>query len=227
MYPNLHEVKYWENKKWMHVEFERLNIRHPLSYIINKRNDPHNLKFPFLIKEVHSCGGKGIYKIESESELSNYWNHKIDDFPVIYQQLLNMRRDLRVILVDNEIKLHYWRLNDSDEWRPTSTSRGSCVDFDTFPDQWKQYIVDVFQSLELSTGAFDIAWENDDLKTEPYFLEVSSYYMPNPKTTGKFKNLPYNDFKLNIMGKDAYYKRYFQIVSKLKMEVVKFYLRKS
>ncbi|WP_264291210.1 hypothetical protein [Aliarcobacter butzleri] len=36
------------------------------------------------------------------------------------------------------------------------------------------------EKFNLDTGAFDIAWNNDDLNTEPYFLEVSPFYQPNP-----------------------------------------------
>ena len=30
-----------------------------------------------------------------------------------------MKRDLRVIIVNDEIVLHYWRINNSAEWKPT------------------------------------------------------------------------------------------------------------
>lgn len=227
MYPTLEEVKFWENKEWMHREFERLNINHPKSVIVQEHNDIHNFKFPFLIKEVHSSGSKGVYKIDKESDLQEYWSNKNDDYPVIYQQLLNMRKDLRVILVDGEIVLHYWRLNSSSEWKPTSTSGGSRVDFVTFPDKWRALITEVFNKFNMSTGAFDIAWQNDDLDTEPYFLEVSPFYMPNPEATGKYKDLPYKEFKLNIRGEDAYYRRYVQIIHRLKKKTVKYYLDKT
>jgi glutathione synthase/RimK-type ligase-like ATP-grasp enzyme len=224
MYPKLEEVRFWENKEWMHLEFERLNINHPRSIIVQKYDTTNNFKFPFLIKEVHSCGSKGVHKIDNEFDLQEFWNNKNDSFPIIYQKLLNMRKDIRVILVDGKIVLHYWRLNKSKEWKPTSTAGGSHVDFVSFPEKWRDLIIGEFNKLNMSTGAFDIAWQNDDLDTEPYFLEVSPFYMPNPEATGKYKNLPYKEFKLNFWGKDAYFKRYVQIIHKLKKKTIKFYL---
>ena len=69
---------------------------------------------------------------------------------LILQRLLNMRRDLRVILVGNEIILHYWRINLSDEWKPTSTGFGSQVDFENFPENWRSWIIDSFNKLKIS-----------------------------------------------------------------------------
>ena len=224
MFPKLEEVKFWENKEWMHKEFVRLNINHPRSIIVKKYDTTHNFKFPFLIKEVHSCGSKGVHKIDNEFDLQEFWSNKNDFHPVIYQQLLNMRKDIRVILVNGEIVLHYWRLNTSKKWKPTSTSGGSHVDFVSFPEKWRDLIIGEFNKLNMSTGAFDIAWQNDNLDTKPYFLEVSPFYMPNPEATGKYKNLPYKEFKLNFWGKDAYFKKYVQIIHKLKKKTIKFYL---
>ena len=224
MFPNLDEVKFWENKDWMHREFKRLNINHPRSIIVNKYDSIYNFKYPFLIKEVHSCGSKGVHKIDNEFDLQEFWSNKKDPYPVIYQLLLNMRKDIRVILVDGEIVLHYWRLNTAKEWKPTSTVGGSHVDFISFPEKWRDLIIGEFNKLNMSTGAFDIAWQNDDLDTEPYFLEVSPFYMPNPEPTGKYKNLPYKEFKVNFFGKDAYFIKYVQIIHKLKRKTIKFYV---
>jgi hypothetical protein len=92
-----------------------------------------------------------------------------------------MRKDLRVILVGSEIILYYWRINNQQEWLPTSTGYGSSVDFDFFPEKWRNYIIDSFKKLEVRTGAFDICWEKDDLETNPLILEVSTLYQPNPR----------------------------------------------
>ena len=61
---------------------------------------------------------------------------KIVDFQnkIIVQELLNIRKDLRVIVIGNEIFLHYWRINLGGEWRPTSTGFGSKVDFINYPN---------------------------------------------------------------------------------------------
>lgn len=219
-FPSLAEVKLWENKAWMHEEFARLKIIHPYTVIVNDKNDEANLKFPFLIKEVHSCGSKGIFQIANRSEFNSYWSNKADDDSVLYQQLLNMRKDLRVILANGKIISHYWRLNDSDFWRPTSTAHGSRVDFDFFPEQWRELITCEFRKLNCATGAFDIAWQDDNLDNLPFILEFSPFYMPNPAPPSSFKFRPYNEYKRSIFCKSPYYKKYVDMIVELKAETL-------
>ena len=90
MFPKLEEVKFWENKEWMHLEFERLNINHPRSIIVQKSDSPYNFKFPFLIKEVHSCGSKGVYKIDNKFDL----NMRVEDLDLI--NLIKIFRTINV-----------------------------------------------------------------------------------------------------------------------------------
>lgn len=210
VFPNIHEVKLWENKGYMHEFFEKEFIRTPNTKIHDINNFNSNnmeIKYPLLLKDEHSCSGKGIYKITSKEEL----NKLIADFKstpvrkkIILQNLLNIRRDLRVILVGEEIVLHYWRINLSEEWKPTSTSYGSKVDFDNFPEQWKSWIIESFIKLKLRTGAFDIAWENDDLSTEPYILEVSPFYQPNPRPKNKDDLKNYGKWKKSARLNNSY-----------------------
>lgn len=182
VFPSIEQIKLWENKIYMHKKFAELNIRTPKSVIVDGCLNIHkiDLKYPYLIKEPHSCSSNGLHLIKNEKDLYDFWdNHKFSD-GLIVQELLNIKRDLRVIVVGDEIVSHYWRINLKDEWRPTSTGHGSKVDFVDFPYQWKVHIIDVFKKLNLDTGAFDLAWENDDTDTEPYILEVSPIYQPNP-----------------------------------------------
>ena len=135
---------------------------------------------------------------------------------IILQKLLNIKRDLRVIVVGDKIMLHYWRINNDDEWKPTSTSFGSTVDFEYFQEHWRARIMEIFKKLKITTGAFDFAWENDDLDTEPLVLEVSSSYSPNPKVNPNSK-LSYGEYKHTI----AYDREYVKIVYKIQKEYVK------
>jgi glutathione synthase/RimK-type ligase-like ATP-grasp enzyme len=183
--PNSREVLFWENKVYMHKEFDRLNILTPKSYLIEKVNDIKsiNLNYPYLLKYVHSYHSKGIYKMESYEQTRSFLIKYYNEFPnskFIAQELLDIRKDIRIILIGDEIIQYYWRVNPSDEWKPTSTSHGSAVDFVSFPDRSRKYIIEMFQKLRISTGAFDIAFRNDDLNSLPLVLEISSHYSPNP-----------------------------------------------
>lgn len=204
------EIEFWENKAYMHEQFYDKKISQPETLIQDLNQDYRHLKereYPCLVKEIHSCGGKGLYKIASYSEMLIILK-KLEAkgySKVLVQKLINMRKDFRVIVIGDEIFLHYWRNNSSTEWQPTSTSKGSTVDFDTFPEQWRTYIIESTKKLGLRTAAYDITWENDDITTMPIVLEVSPSFQPNPPTPLKYKNLAYRDYKKKLLGKDAFY----------------------
>jgi hypothetical protein len=227
VFPNKLEVKLWENKGYMHECFNTLEIRTPNSEIVNLNGSIINLKnfiFPYLLKEEHSCSSNGVHKItkwedieflESKTELTK--NNK----RVIVQKLLNIRRDLRVIIVGTEIVLHYWRINPSEEWKPTTTGLGSNVDFDNFPEKWRSWIFDQFYKLNIRTGAFDIAWEDDDTNKEPFILEVSPFYQPNPRPHNNYDLINYGKWKKSVRFSNSYQESMIDIIYKIQYHFVK------
>jgi len=216
-YPNSYEINFWENKSYMHGRFDELNISAPSTYMLESVDQVLGcpLKYPFLIKEEHSYSSNGLHKITSEDDLRKLITPAFFERndKIIAQQLLNMRKDLRVTFVGSEIVLHYWRINLAKEWKPTATSFGSDVDFVFFPEKWRQFITDEFRKLGLRTGAFDVAWENDDLDTTPKILEVSPVFQPNPPVDlAKEGFSSYADFKYKVGFAKSYEARYVDIV---------------
>jgi glutathione synthase/RimK-type ligase-like ATP-grasp enzyme len=219
VYPKSNEVLFWENKGHMTQQFFEKNISTPKTYLVTSETqfESLDLSYPFLIKEEHSASAEGLFKIQNKEDLKNFFKH--DYFSknkfLLAQELLNMRRDLRVILVGDKIVHHYWRINKSSEWKPTSTSHGSGVDFGSFPEQWRSFIIEQFKRLNLTTGAFDIAWRNDDLSTEPLILEVSPNYQPNPIVDLSKMSFSYGEYKDKLLFKDSYDFRYVDIAFSL------------
>jgi glutathione synthase/RimK-type ligase-like ATP-grasp enzyme len=220
VYPKSNEILFWENKGHMTQKFFEHKISTPKTYLITNEGqfESIDLTYPYLIKEEHSSSAHGLYKIKNQEDLNDFFK-KHDYFSInkflLAQELLNMRRDLRVILVGNKIVHHYWRINKSDEWKPTSTSHGSGVDFGSFPEQWREFIIDQFRRLDLTTGAFDIAWRNDDLSSEPLILEVSPNYQPNPAIDLNKMNFSYGEYKEKLLFRDSYDCKFVDIVFSL------------
>ncbi len=212
LYPSSAEAMFWENKIYMHEQFHALEIPQPRTAFITEGQDAEaalrNHSYPLLIKEAHSRHSQGIYKVNSLQEaiaiITKRRREKVSDFLV--QDLVDMRKDLRVILTGDEIVLHYWRINLAENWKPTSTSHGSMVDFESFPEKWRQLIISSFKKLKLTSGAFDICFQHDDTDTPPFILEVSSVYQPNPRPTGKNANIPYYTYKKKIFTFNPYFK---------------------
>jgi hypothetical protein len=223
VHPNSYESKFWENKAYMHEQFKALQISEPNTklFSLNSPIDCNQFTYPLLVKGEHSCSSNGLYQIKSAAELNALITNPdflLDNKVLVVQDLINMRKDLRVILVGNEIVSHYWRINKGKEWKPTSTSYGSDVDFEFFPEQWREMIISTFLKLKLTTGAFDITWQNDDLNNMPLILEVSPVYQPNPKMN--LKGRPYAYFKKRFRFIHSWDTRYVDIVFTIKHKEV-------
>lgn len=224
LFPSSAEAEWWENKVFMHRRFDELGVRTPRTVVDRPSADLDlaGLEFPLLVKEPHSQGSAGLHKVDDAAQLDALRQRfRAQGEPeLLLQELLDMSRDLRVTLVGDRIVHHYFRINTGDEWQPTSTRRGSLVDFEHFPEQWRTRIVEVFRRLGLRTGAFDICWEGDDLDTEPVFLEVSPAYTPNPPPTAAFADRPYYEFKGQLRGPDSFGRAFVRIVFDIQRQVV-------
>ncbi len=224
--PELSNSVFWENKIYMHQQFDKLGLPNPVTYCVDADTKPpkaSELRFPVLLKPAHSSGSTGIIKINTEAEYNSVVS-ETTHAEYLIQYWIDMRRDLRLIYIGDELVLHYWRINNSAEWSPTSTGHGSSVDFESLPTQWMPFLFDQYKKLNIRTGAFDVTWLNDDLDTPPLILEVSPSYMPNPAPSEKWKNKSYSTFKKAIFGKDVYYKQYIDLVFELKTKLIKQYI---
>ena len=231
VFPNSYEVEWWENKVFMHREFDKIGIKTPETTIIDLDNLDINLlpyAYPFLIKEIHSAGSNGVHKVNTIEDVKNIiYNDKIrkSNRYLLLQKLLNMDRDLRVIVVGDKIVLHYWRINATKEWQPTSTKHGSTVDFDFFPEEWRAHIIAEFQKLKITTGAFDLVWENNDYSQTPFVLEISPSYQPNPVPLKNLKT-SYGAYKSGFSFFDSWDARFVVVVQRIKNELVAAWLKK-
>jgi len=223
--PSHEDSRYWENKIYMHERFLELDISHPKTFVVSGTTTmPKSTDFtyPVLFKPAHSAGSQGIEKMDNPEALEEHIR-KTSYKEYLIQEWIDMRRDLRLIYIGDELVVHYWRINQDPDWKPTATTGGSSADFVSLPTQWLPYIKDQYKRLGLKTGAFDITWQNDDLNTTPLILEVSPSYMPNPSPKGKYRDLPYSDYKKALFGQDAYYKNYIDLVFDLKKKLVSIY----
>jgi hypothetical protein len=210
LFCNAAELEFWENKAYMHKKFAELDVSQPNTTICTPSElySFTNLSYPFIVKEVHSQGGNGIHKIDNDdtkqkvAKLLEENSHK----EIIVQRIVKMTRDLRVTIIGEEIVVAYWRINQEKEWRPTSTSKGSSVDFGNFPEKWRAYFIEVTKKLNLRSAAYDVCWENDDTETMPVILEVSPYFQPNAPLPTHLSHVPYRKYKKMVFTKKPHFK---------------------
>ena len=229
LYPSADEAEYWENKMFMHRRFDELGIKAPPTVLVERDTDvgralaDAGFEFPLLVKEPHSCQSHGLHPVDSLADLERVRVELAEggNYEFIVQRILDMRRDLRVTMIGGEIVHHYFRINFSEEWKPTTTRAGSQADFDTFPEQWRGTFEEAMAKLGMRNGAFDICWDHDDLDSEPYFLEVSPAYTPNPPPPPSFAGRPYSDFKAQLTGPDSFPGVFADLVFELHRKVVR------
>ena len=228
--PNRRDVEFWENKVFMHNEFDRLNISTPKTTILRYGDGiPDVIKYPIIIKEVHSKGAEGVYKINSKKDLEellikpSIWRNNNE---LLVQEFLNIRSDIRIVFIGNELIYFHWRYNEkNNEWEPTTYKQGTTADFYNYPEQWKDFISEEFRKLDIVSGAFDIAWDNDDYDSKPLVLEVSPSFFPNP-TPPKNHAIRYGDYKHKLYIRDSWERRYIDNAFYIKEKQIVAYLEK-
>jgi len=210
VYPSSNDIAYWENKVFMYRQFKKKNIPHPKTKIISINDEKINFKYPYLIKEDHSCGGKGVHKINNETELKELINGK--DFQknnrnFIVQELIDIRKDLRLTIVQDKVLGCYWRINTSKEWQKTSTKFGfTKISFENIPSFIFDNLLSITKSLDLKMAAYDIVFKDDDVNNEFQILEVSPVHASNPKINNDYylKNPGSFKKKLSLIKSNSY-----------------------
>ena len=205
--PSSKELQMLENKYFMYNEFKRWNVKIPLTYLYNRKEEVNfdNLEYPLLWKGAHSSGSKDVVSCNNIEELKKQLD-KIEPWePIILQQRLNIRRDMRVTIVEGEIHSAFWRINDSTEWKVTATSQGSRLEFlDKLDAQVIDYLMFVMSTCRLTTAGIDICWQNDNCIGDPYILEISPLFSINPKIDLRDRSYKYGAYKSKVFIKNSY-----------------------
>ena len=225
--PNSKVISYYENKVNMHDMFKREGVRSPATFAVNTMDEyidaSKKIGLPFIIKGAYGFSSSHIYLVDNDNDAYNFGKQiflapgsKTQDestnsfqMPVLVQEYLNIRRDMRVIFVGKKIFISYWRINTSTSWKSTATSFGSKVIYESFPAHWLNFLMDVINKINFPWGGLDIAWNNDDFSCEPYVLEVSPCFEPNPPPPAEFGD---NYYQFKYQSKHIYNLRIWETI---------------
>jgi ribosomal protein S6--L-glutamate ligase len=134
-FPSLETCLYADEKIKQSTLFSMLGIPHPRTrfyYHLHHRDILGDFSFPFVAKLPRaSSRGRGVYKIENPEQLNAYLRLT----PIAYiQEYLPHDRDLRVILVNYEPILSYWRQRDPSNFR-ANLHQGATLQFHGIPEE--------------------------------------------------------------------------------------------
>jgi ribosomal protein S6--L-glutamate ligase len=135
IFPSLETHLYADEKIKQTTLFYMLGVPHPRTRIYYRRHHGDILKdfrFPYIAKLPRaSSQGRGVFKINNSEELEQYL--KLTHVAYI-QEYLPHDRDLRVILIDYQPILAYWRESPPGSFK-TNIFQGGIIDFENIPHE--------------------------------------------------------------------------------------------
>jgi ribosomal protein S6--L-glutamate ligase len=109
--------------------------------------------FPFVAKMIRSSMGEGVFLINSRSDLRKY----TDSNEVLFiQEYLPISRDLRVVVVGQNVVAAYWRQAREGCFH-NNVSRGGDISFEGIPDGALKLVAKIADALGINHAGFDVA----------------------------------------------------------------------
>ena len=109
--------------------------------------------YPMIAKRIKSSMGDGVSLIENRAQLARHAEAE----PVLYvQERLPIDRDMRIVLVGDEVLTAYWRVTPLGGYR-SNVSQGGQVDYDAIPDEAIALARRLARGLGVNHAGFDIA----------------------------------------------------------------------
>jgi ribosomal protein S6--L-glutamate ligase len=155
-FPSLETCLYADEKIKQTTLFYMLGLPHPRTrfyYHLHHSRILEDFAFPFVAKLPRaSAQGRGVFKIASPLDLAAY----LQRTPIAYiQEFLPHRRDLRVILINFEPVLAYWR-----EVRPgdfkSNLFQGGSINFGGIPEEGVEMARDAARKCKFNDVGLDL-----------------------------------------------------------------------
>jgi ribosomal protein S6--L-glutamate ligase len=156
IFPSRETYVYSGDKIKQTTLFDFLRIPHPRTRVYFGQQKKRILKdfpFPFIAKIPRgSSMGCGVFLIHNEEELSRYLARS----SVAYiQEYLPLDRDLRVILINHQVILSYWKMAPPGEFR-NNLAQGASIHFNGIPDEALAFAAQVTRLCNFDDVGLDL-----------------------------------------------------------------------
>lgn len=122
--------------------------------------------FPFVAKTARSSMGQGVWLIRNEDE----WQSYVDTHDTLYvQSYIPNDRDLRIIVIGDDIAGAYWRVSDA---FLNNVAQGAHFSYDDIPQFVLDEVKEIANTLGINHAAFDVIVDGDDF----YILEFNVFF---------------------------------------------------
>ena len=155
IFPSLETYLYADEKIKQTTLFNMLGISHPRTKIYYHLHHGDILKefsFPFIAKLPRaSAQGRGVFKINNEDALEKY----LQLTRVAYiQEYLSHDKDLRIILINHEPILAYWRIPPPGSFK-TNLFQGGSLSFENIPSEAVEMAQDFSRKCKFNDVGLD------------------------------------------------------------------------
>jgi ribosomal protein S6--L-glutamate ligase len=133
-FPSYHTYKCVQDKIKQTALFQLLDIPHPRTRVFygkrQKSRIPEHFAYPFIAKIPRgSAMGRGVYLVTNQDQLTQYCELP---HPAYIQEYLPSDRDMRVVVIGDDIAHAYWRINAPSEFR-SNVAAGAEVSLSPLP----------------------------------------------------------------------------------------------
>ena len=158
---------------------------------------------PFIFKSVDGSTGRENYLIKSEKELKDALEyHKLEGLEFIAQEFIPNDSDLRMLIVDDEIKMIIKRQRvNPEKTHLNNTSQGamaSLIPVDTLSSSAKEICLRAAKILNREIAGVDLLFSKID--NSPYILEVNASTQIGSGAFVEEKLNIYSDYFKNVVG---------------------------
>jgi len=172
IFPSLETYLYADEKIKQTTLFYMRDIPHPrtrIYYHLHHGDIMKDFTFPFVAKLPRaSAQGRGVFKINNRDDLENY----LQRTHVAYiQEYLPHERDLRVILINYEPILAYWRVCPPGSFK-TNIFQGGSFDFESIPSEGIKMAQEFSQKCKFNDVGLDFIQNNGKW----YLVEANMKY---------------------------------------------------
>ena len=161
IFPSLETYLYADEKIKQTTLFYMLNIPHPrtrIYYHLHHKDILNHFNYPFIAKLPRSSArGRGVYLIGNGEQLDVY----LERTKIAYiQEYIPHERDLRVVLINYQPVIAYWRVRAPDNFR-TNLSQGGRISFDNIPPSGIAAAQDAARKCRFNDVGIDLIRHDD------------------------------------------------------------------
>ena len=172
IFPSVETYLYADEKIKQTTLFNMLSIPHPRTRFYLQRDFSrimNDFTFPFIAKIPRaSARGRGVFKVENRTDLELYLQHVKTAY---IQEYIPHEKDLRVVLINYDPVLAYWRRRNPDDFR-TNLYQGGQIDFADIPDDIMPRVQDYARQCKFNDVGLDLL----EYRGKWYVIEANMLY---------------------------------------------------